>query len=197
MTARTPVEFTKQNVDGDAERCGNEVVVTAMPASTAPDYSGTDITTPTAMPSGGTGIRGWLSAIWTKLNNSIAVTGSFWQTTQPTSDAGPAWTTLLGIAGVRFTSADQSASAAAVITAPGGGLKAVITDVIVSSDTAMSADFSEESGGVLFTIYLPAGGGAQITPRSKLKLSAATKRLMVQTSKAGSIAVTALYYTEA
>lgn len=46
---------------------------------------GTDITTPTAMPAGGVGIRGWLSAIWTKLNGSLAVTGTFFQATQPVS----------------------------------------------------------------------------------------------------------------
>lgn len=47
---------------------------------------GTDITTPSpAMPAGGVGIRGWLSAIWTKLNASLAVTGTFWQATQPVS----------------------------------------------------------------------------------------------------------------
>jgi len=34
-------------------------------------------------------------------------------------DSGPSWPTLLGIAGARFTSADQSGSAAAVHTAPG------------------------------------------------------------------------------
>lgn len=37
---------------------------------------GTDITTPTAMPAGGVGIRGWLSAIWTKLNGTIGVSGT-------------------------------------------------------------------------------------------------------------------------
>ena len=46
---------------------------------------GTDISAPTAMPAGGVGIRGWLSSIWTKLNGSIAVTGTFWQATQPVS----------------------------------------------------------------------------------------------------------------
>lgn len=38
--------------------------------------TGTDITTPTAMPAGGVGIRGWLSAIWTKLNGTIGVSGT-------------------------------------------------------------------------------------------------------------------------
>ena len=48
---------------------------------------GIDITTPTAMPTGGVGIRGWLSSIWTKLNGTIAVTGTFFQATQPVSAA--------------------------------------------------------------------------------------------------------------
>jgi hypothetical protein len=49
---------------------------------------GVDITSPSpAMPSGGAGIRGWLSAIWTKLNATIAVSGTFWQATQPVSAA--------------------------------------------------------------------------------------------------------------
>lgn len=48
---------------------------------------GTDINAPSAMPAGGVGIRGWLSAIWTKLNGSLAVTGAFFQATQPVSIA--------------------------------------------------------------------------------------------------------------
>lgn len=54
---------------------------------------GTDITTPTSMPAGGAGIRGWLSAIWTKLNGTLAVTGTFFQATQPVSIAGTVTTT--------------------------------------------------------------------------------------------------------
>lgn len=34
---------------------------------------GADIATPTAMPAGGVGIRGWLSSIWTKLNGILSV----------------------------------------------------------------------------------------------------------------------------
>ena len=36
-------------------------------------------------PSGGSGILGWLSGIFNKLNTSIAVTGTFWQSIQPVS----------------------------------------------------------------------------------------------------------------
>ena len=60
-----------------------DVTRSALPTGAATD--GTDITTPTAMPAGGLGIRGWLSSIWTKLNGSLAVTGTFFQATQPVS----------------------------------------------------------------------------------------------------------------
>ena len=43
--------------------------------------SATGITQPT----GGSGILGWLSGIFNKLSNPLAVTGTFWQTTQPVS----------------------------------------------------------------------------------------------------------------
>jgi hypothetical protein len=66
------------------------VTVDNWPSGSAQD--GTDITSPTpAMPAGGVGIRGWLSAIWTKLNGTIGGTGSFWPTTQPVS--GTFWPT--------------------------------------------------------------------------------------------------------
>jgi hypothetical protein len=44
---------------------------------------GTDGAAPPAIT--GTGIRGWLRAIYEKLTGSIAVTGTFWQATQPVS----------------------------------------------------------------------------------------------------------------
>lgn len=53
---------------------------------------GTDITA-AVMPAGGAGLRGWLSAIYTKLAASIAVTGTFWQATQPVSLAAAVATT--------------------------------------------------------------------------------------------------------
>ena len=44
-------------------------VTGALGATLALD--GTDINLPTAMPAGGAGIRGWLSAIWTRLNGTL------------------------------------------------------------------------------------------------------------------------------
>lgn len=51
--------------------------------ATAQGTSGTGIVQPT----GGAGILGWLSGIFNKLNTSVAVTGTFWQATQPVSAA--------------------------------------------------------------------------------------------------------------
>ena len=65
----------------------NELRDSPVPVSGAVTVTeGIEISTPSpAMPAGGVGVRGWLSAIWTKLNASLAVTGTFWQTTQPVS----------------------------------------------------------------------------------------------------------------
>ncbi len=58
------------------------VLVLPLPTGAAADGSdGTGITPPT----GGTGIRGWLSGIYSKLSNPLSVTGTFWPATQPVS----------------------------------------------------------------------------------------------------------------
>jgi hypothetical protein len=115
-----------------------------------------------------------------------------------TKDGGPGWTTVLGVAGVAFTSADAT-TAAAVTDVPTTGQKLVITDIVASSDTAMFLLFHEEStaGNLYFKVFLPANGTVQITPRSKVKLHTINKKLMVDASAAGNIAVTATYYSEA
>lgn len=113
-------------------------------------------------------------------------------------DLGPAWTSSFGVSGARYTSNDRSGSAASVTDAPASGKKLVITDVLISVDTAMRVDLKEEtSGTIIASIYLPANGACQWTPRSKTKLATADKKLQVQTSAAGNIAVTAHYYSEA
>lgn len=53
---------------------GNASLASVDTKLTGVALDGTDINAPTAMPAGGVGIRGWLSAIWTKLNGSLAVT---------------------------------------------------------------------------------------------------------------------------
>src|SRR4051812_28783851 len=79
-------------------------------------------------------------------------------------DAGPSWTSVFGVGGVPFASADAHSAAVAVTDAPTSGQKLVITDIVVSVDTAMSVTFTEEtSGTVIAKFYMAANGVAQIT----------------------------------
>lgn len=127
---------------------------------------------------------------------AVPVSGTFWQTTQPTSDNGPAWTSVVGVSSHAFTSSDAR-SVVAVTDAPTSGQKLVLTDLVYSVDTAMSLTFTEETSGTIkFVLYLPARSAGQITLRGKVKL-AADKKLMVQASDPGNVAVTASYYSEA
>ena len=115
-----------------------------------------------------------------------------------TLDAGIKATTSLGVSSAVVTSADAS-TATAVTGAPTSGQKLVIWDIIASTgSTALQLDFEEEtSGTVLFTAYLPANGFIQITPRGKVKLATADKKLMVDASAAGAVSVTVIYSSEA
>lgn len=61
------------------------VSAASLPLPSGAAQDGTDIASPTAMPAGGAGIRGWLSAIWTKLNGTVAVTGPLTDTQLRTS----------------------------------------------------------------------------------------------------------------
>lgn len=124
--------------------------------------------------------------------------GTDYSAALPAKDSGPAQTISFGIAGARFQSNDQSASPAVVTSVPTSGQKLVITDLVVSVDTSCAVTFTEEtSGTALLTLYMAANSGGQVTPRGKLKLATSNKRLMVQTSVAAKIAVTAFYYSEA
>lgn len=115
-----------------------------------------------------------------------------------TTDGGASWTTVFGVSGARFTSADQSAGVASVTDAPTSGQKLVITDIEVSVDTAMRVDFLEETTGtVISSIYMAENSTVNLITRSKRKLATANKKLQVQTSAVGNISVVAYYYSEA
>ena len=79
------------NPNGQTTKANSTPVVIASdytpPLAALAAQDGVDITAPTAMPAGGSGIRGWLSSIYTKLSGSLAVTGTFFQATQPVSIA--------------------------------------------------------------------------------------------------------------
>jgi hypothetical protein len=116
-----------------------------------------------------------------------------------TKDAGPMWTSVRGIAGVPFTSADQHSAAANCTDLPTSTQKLVITDVFISVDTAMNVTFKIETAGtvIIGPIYIPANGTVQLTPRSRgWKLATADKHLQVITSVAGNISVDVHYYSE-
>ena len=85
--------------------------------ASAQGASATGVTQPT----GGSGILGWLSGIFNKLNTSIAVTGTFWQATQPVSQAAltPVATSAAASSLVLKASAGNLLSLACAPTATG------------------------------------------------------------------------------
>lgn len=110
----------------------------------------------------------------------------------PTSDAGPAWTSVF-----TYTASADMTTAADLTAAPTGGQKLVITDIILSSDTAMLFEFKEEtSGTVIGATRIPEDGVVQFTPRGKWKLPVADKKLQGEASVAGNVYVTVFYYSE-
>jgi hypothetical protein len=153
---------------------------------------GTDITSPTAMPAGGAGLRGWLSAIWTKLNASLAVTGTFWQATQPASDAGPAQ----AVTRTPFSSNDASSTPVDLTTAPGASLKAVAMDIIVSVVTACQVNIITEDG-TGFSIHMGANSTAQLSPRGYVKGATNNKKLQITTSIASVVSGVCNWFAEA
>jgi hypothetical protein len=102
----------------------------ALPALAAQD--GTDATGVSPL-AGAVGIRGWLSSIYSKLLGSIAVTGTFWQATQPVSQLDVRQTAqalVLTALNGAFTIALNNGQATiglqiAGLTASGGGILAV------------------------------------------------------------------------
>lgn len=113
------------------------------------------------------------------------------------SDSGSSWENSKGVSGVAFTSSNCSGTYSAVTDYPFTGECLVIDDVVISVDTAMCVDLvTETTNNLKYRVYLPANGTVQITPRDKMKLGTANKRLMVKSNAVGNIAVTAFYHGE-
>lgn len=133
----------------------------------------------------------------------VTITGSVGGAVTVTSgnlastDNGPAWTSSFGVTGSAVQSANITGTT--VITdVPTSGQKLVITDVLLSTDTAMNILLAEETSGMpIAKIYLPTNGTVQWTPRSKMKLPTANKRLTAKASVTGNVGITAQYYSEA
>lgn len=108
-------------------------------------------------------------------------------------DAGPAFSSSY-----TYTASADMSTAAAISAAPTSGEYLVIDDIFFSSDTAMNFEFEEEtSGTVVLKVYVPANFAGQFTPRGKLKLPVADKKLFGDASAAGNVAITVFYHSEA
>lgn len=110
-----------------------------------------------------------------------------------TMDAGPAWASSY----LHTASADASGGVD-VTASPTSGQKIVVDDVIVSTGAALTVTFEEETSGTdVLRLYMAANGIAQVTPRGKIKLATADRKLRIVTSGAGTVAVTVCYHSEA
>ncbi len=110
-----------------------------------------------------------------------------------TRDAGPAWTSVW-----QHTVSADASGGADLTAAPTGGQKICIDDVIISVGAALTVTLEEETSGTdLMVFYMAANSTIQITPRGKWKLATADKKLRLDTSGAGNIAVNVTYHSEA
>lgn len=139
------------------------------------------------------GAAGSISAKLRRLTTDLDAVKTLLTSTGALKDNGPAWTPVRA----NKSSADLS-TISDLSAAPTSGQKIVIDDLWVSVDTAMRVDVSEEtSGTVVWSVYLPANGAVQYTPRDGLKLDTADKKARIQTSVAGNIRVTCLSHSAA
>ena len=93
----------------------------------------------------------------------------------------------------------DGSSAQFASSAPTGGQKRVLTDVVVSVSGDCFVELLEETTlTVLASAWVKGSCGfEQLVPRGKLKLATADKRLMVKTTPAAQISTTTLSYSEA
>jgi len=106
------------------------------------------------------------------------------------------WGGSMGVSGAAVISSDIT-SATAITDVPTTGEKIILTDLIFSAEVAMDITFAEEtSETVLFKVFLPATGFAQITPKNKTKLATVNKKITAKASIAGKVGITAYYYSE-
>lgn len=113
-----------------------------------------------------------------------------------TRDNGPAWVSRYGVSGACVVSADATGNPA-VTDAPPTGFYLVVDDIIFSIDTATNLTFSEEtSGTVIFKVYTAANTTGQLTPRGKVRLATAAKRLMMDAAASGNVACLVTYHFE-
>lgn len=103
----------------------------------------------------------------------------------------------IGVAGARVVTHDASRLPLIVTDAPPRNAHLVITDVIFSANASQHVHIIEESTlKILLELRVQAGGMTHFKPAGVLRLTKG-RRLMVQTTEPGTLAVTTLYYVEA
>lgn len=137
-----------------------------LPAPTGVALDGTDGIGAPIIP--GTGIRGWLRSIYDRLVAGVAVTGTFWQATQPVSIAAPvavtgtffqatqpiSGTVALGAGAATIGSVAQGAAGAAPWPVNDWGLAASLNAVGTAAAPLL--------GGVVATLAAPPAGTYRI-----------------------------------
>lgn len=121
---------------------------------------GTDGTTPPAVLGAGTGVRGWLRSIYEKLTGSIAVTGTFFQATQPVSAASLPLPTGAGteatLAGVRTDLGTDGTTPPAVLGA-GTGVRGWLRSIYekLTGSIAVTGTFFQATQPVSIAVNTP------------------------------------------
>jgi len=87
----------------------------------------------------------------------------------------------------------SDATSGVTVWDPTAGKKWVVTDLIISTDTAMTVTIKDGTTAIL-VLYLAANGGAVSNFQTPLQSSTADNNLTVTASAAGNIAVTATGY---
>lgn len=122
-----------------------------------------------------------------------AVSGAGTSSIGSTKDNGPAQTLTRSY----VTSADAT-GVIDLTAAPTSGQKIVIMDLVISTDTAMNVTVQmETSANVLAKYYMPANSTVQISPRGFFKGDAADKKIQLDASVAGNLAISINYFSEA
>ena len=110
---------------------GAQVSAQAVPSVPATDVANIEPAgapiTGASIPAGGVGLTGWLSAIWSKLSGTLAVSGTFWQATQPISGAASSFADGSDVTqGTKADSAYAGSGSASVIAALKGLYAALV-----------------------------------------------------------------------
>ncbi len=131
--------------------------------------------------------KSWLEIardVWSDTLHSLA-----------TSDAGPA----AGAGTMQAPVHGDFSTATALTAAPTSGQKWVVTDIFISTAAAAEVQLQEEtSGTVIFgPLILPANFAGQFTPRGKLKVATADRKVMGKSSTADHVTIQVSAVSEA